>query len=69
MQNLLMLQHMVFIVTVGFRALSYLLHQVQLGYICTPYTFWVYSHLQGEDILAVSLRKKGLKYFESYRVG
>jgi hypothetical protein len=69
MQNLLMLQHMVFTITVGLQALNYLLHQVQLEYICTPGTFWFYSHLQGEDILAVSLRKKRLKYFESDRVG
>jgi len=56
-QNLLILMHMVLIFTVGLHALNYLFHQVQLEYICTPDTFWFYSHLQGEDILAVSRRK------------
>jgi hypothetical protein len=52
-----MLLHMVLIFTVGLQALNYLFHQVQLEYICTLDTFWFYSHLEGEDILAVSDKK------------
>lgn len=67
MQNLLMLQHMVLVFTVGFQALNYASRKVQLEYVCTPDTFRFYSHLQGEDILAVSRRKKIIEIFWNWQ--